>query len=639
MRDLLSSSLVQRLMALLIHRHAIRYAAATFMFTTIIFLLYHGPAISVPTIFNSPPTMPDHPFWSMPSLQGPKHPIDDLIITARDRFDSLIIKRSTTLDNAAASYRIRRGRHPPPGFSEWFQRAQNTNAIVVEEFFDRVYDDLNPFWAMPADEIRSRANSWFHVVRVRNGVAEGDGDTTGRVPWLNLWTDLVAEAAEHLPDVDMPINYMDESRVIAPWEQISKLVDEERNKRKILPTQDVIREYSGLAATDAARGKPYDPKWISNDAHKYWDHARIACPPGSSGRESPALESLDSPPNIPGNEWKPDFAPHGFISNFTASQDICTQGHLRGLHGSFIEAVSMSNTKELIPLFGGCKLRPNNEILIPGAMYLTKDAFYSGGEDLGPPWEEKQDGIIWRGMASGGRHKKTNWRHFHRLRLVEMLNGTTVETLEHGQRDMAGTFGLPDEELYPLSEEREGHMGEWLSEHASVGFIKRLCFPKSSNCTYFHGAFGELDKVPMKTQYTYKFLPDADGNSFSARFRGFLRSSSLPIKGTIYAEWHDDRLIPWLHFVPMDNTYRDLYAILDWLTKDERGDAAAAMIADAGAWWAAQVLRREDMLLYVWRLLLEWARVCDDNRDRIGWVDDIEHTSRFYKAGHNKRWW
>jgi hypothetical protein len=35
------------------------------------------------------------------------------------------------------------------------------------------------------------------------------------------------------------------------------------------------------------------------------------------------------------------------------------------------------------------------------------------------------------------------------------------------------------------------------------------------------------------------------------------------------------------------------------------------------------VLRREDMLLYVWRLLLEFARVCDENRARLGYVDDL----------------
>ncbi|RYC57957.1 hypothetical protein CHU98_g8259 [Xylaria longipes] len=127
----------------------------------------------------------------------------------------------------------------------------------------------------------------------------------------------------------------------------------------------------------------------------------------------------------------------------------------------------------------------------------------------------------------------------------------------------------------------------------------------------------------MREQYANKFMPDVDGNSFSARFRGFLLSTSLPVKATIYAEWHDDRIVPWLHFVPMDNTFQDLYAILDYFTRDANGDRAANFIAEEGRAWSNKVLRREDMLLYVWRLLLEFARVCDEKRDQLGYVDDL----------------
>ncbi|EGY21390.1 uncharacterized protein VDAG_02914 [Verticillium dahliae VdLs.17] len=51
-------------------------------------------------------------------------------------------------------------------------------------------------------------------------------------------------------------------------------------------------------------------------------------------------------------------------------------------------------------------------------------------------------------------------------------------------------------------------------------------------------------------------------------------------------------------------------------------DAAAERIATDGKRWAETVLRREDMRLYVWRLLLEYARVMDDNRDRLAFVQD-----------------
>ena len=50
----------------------------------------------------------------------------------------------------------------------------------------------------------------------------------------------------------------------------------------------------------------------------------------------------------------------------------------------------------------------------------------------------------------------------------------------------------------------------------------------------------------------------------------------------------------------------------------------SSALADEGRIWADQVLRREDMALYMWRLILEWARVCDDKRDVLGWVDDLK---------------
>jgi hypothetical protein len=35
------------------------------------------------------------------------------------------------------------------------------------------------------------------------------------------------------------------------------------------------------------------------------------------------------------------------------------------------------------------------------------------------------------------------------------------------------------------------------------------------------------------------------------------------------------------------------------------------------------VLRKEDMLVYVLRLLLEYARVVDERREVMGWVGDL----------------
>ncbi|KAI0109728.1 glycosyltransferase family 90 protein [Daldinia grandis] len=558
-------------------------------------------------------------FWNRTA----NHPIDQLISDAHTFHENLLKQRSFDLPTAAARYRERRGRHPPPGFDAWFQYATEHEAIIVESFFDRIYADVAPFWGLNPRTTAERAASWDYVVRVRGGVASGLGNTEGKVPWLQLWTGLVAEAAPWLPDVDMPINYMDESRLIVPWEDMESLMEKEQASRSAKPLEEVVTKYSGLAEVDAKAhdASPYNPNWLGGG---YWDLTRVACAPDSPSRNVTPIQNLEEPPVLP-EDWQPEYSYKGYVRNFTAATDPCVQPHLRGMHGTFVEPLTMSTSKELIPLFGGCKLPVNNEMLIPGAMYLTDDPIYSGGDTHGPSWRRKTNGVVWRGVASGGRNKKENWFHFQRHRLIEMLNGTTVSGMEeHSSRAM--TFEMPPMQKYDFPRRREGTVGTWLQEFSNAGFTHLLCFPADSNCTYVRPYLSEVQSIPMKEQYKYKFMPDVDGNSFSARFRGFLLSTSLPLKATIYAEWHDDRLVPWLHFAPMDNTFQDLYAILDYFTRDRKGDISARFIAEEGRSWGSKVLRREDMLLYVWRLLLEFARVCDKKRDTLGYIDDLRPT-------------
>lgn len=47
---------------------------------------------------------------------------------------------------------------------------------------------------------------------------------------------------------------------------------------------------------------------------------------------------------------------------------------------------------------------------------------------------------------------------------------------------------------------------------------------------------------------------------------------------------------------------------------------AGERIAEAGREWAGRVLRKEDMEIYMFRLLLEWGRLTDDRRDEIGFA-------------------
>ncbi|OLN85576.1 Beta-1,2-xylosyltransferase 1-like protein 1 [Colletotrichum chlorophyti] len=568
------------------------------------------------------------------------HPIDWLIHDARTKQAAVLQKRSRTLHSAAQRYRDRRGRHPPPGFQQWFRHAMDTDAVIIEEFFDRIYDDIRPFWALDPSTITKQANAGEHVVRVRNGTATSDGHVEGKEPWLELWTALVSEFAQHLPDVDMPINYMQEARILVPWKDMEKYVTKEGKSRNMPTKNKATSEFRSLASVDAARSKPYSKGWTSGEPRKYWDLVRDACPPDSPAKDVPSATDLSLPPTLP-YTWQAPYARKGYIQNFTSSMDPCVQPHLRTLHGTFIEPLNVNTTKDLIPMFGGSKLRVNSDILIPGAMYLSDDPNYTGGNVRGPAWPDKLNRLVWRGVGSGGLAQSDNWMHFHRQRLVEMLNGTTVRGMEVNDV-RAMTFDMPPLDRYNTTRRRERRLGEFLSGFADVGFTHLSCGPshdRRKECDWLAPHLSIVNATPMAEQFSSKFLPDADGYSFSGRFRAFLLSTSVPLKATVYAEWHDDRLVPWLHFVPLDNTFQDLYGVLDFFTDGDedtsgwgvpkvlgeksKGDDAARWIAEQGKEWAEKVLRREDMRLYVWRLLLEFARLCNEHRDTHSYVDDL----------------
>jgi hypothetical protein len=294
-------------------------------------------------------------------------------------------------------------------------------------------------------------------------------------------------------------------------------------------------------------------------------------------------------------------------------------------------------------MFGGSKLTVNNEILLPPAMYWSDDKRYSGSGFERYSWEEKQDRIIWRGAATGGRNKIDSWQGFQRHRFVSMVNQTMVTRAEDWT-EVPRSFELPPQS-YQLKAAQRGRLGEWVGTWGEAAFYDLICWTSEpeGRCRYTGQYYDVVKPMPMAEQFQRKYVPDIDGNSFSGRYRGFLRSNSLPIKATIFREWHDSRLVPWKHFVPMDNRFIDIYGIMEYFVGyrddgirdapddgDRRSgiavdghDDVAKSIAFAGKAWADQVLRREDMQIYVFRLLLEYARVADDNRHRLGYVADL----------------
>ncbi|KAK0649124.1 hypothetical protein B0T16DRAFT_288294, partial [Cercophora newfieldiana] len=553
------------------------------------------------------------------------HPIDALIRAAEATFTETLSKQSTNLSAAAAAYRARRGRHPPPGFGTWFRFAQERDAVIVESFWDQIYHDLEPFWAVKPARIRKDAWDFEMRISIRGGKASTGSDWF----WTQIWLGLVRTVETMLPDMDIALNAMDEPRLVVPWEKMNSFVRKAEGSRRLADPKGVVTRFGKLPDVSVPVEKEEETpgKGWEKEEH-YWKIARRGCPPDSAAHKALVVTDFDRTPDI-ASGFSLLHTEGGYVANYTLSTDFCHQPDLQALNGIFVQPLSTSATATLFPLFGGSKLSVNNDILLPAPVYWSEEERFMGtGDDAALPWDAKYDMAIWRGVATGGRNTRKNWKAFQRHRFVAMNNGTKLSGAEEGWEDPTN-FVMPMDG-YHVRPQEQGKLGEWVNSWSDVSFIDLMCNEKADDqqlaCDYTSPYFALGSSITTTEQFMYKYLPDIDGNSFSGRYLGFLRSTSLPIKATLWKEWHDSRLTAWKHFVPMDNRYGDWYGIMEYFLgygDDPGRDETAKRLAMAGREWASKVLRREDMQIYVLRLLLEYARVSDDRRENMGWVEDL----------------
>lgn len=568
------------------------------------------------------------------------HPISLLMKEADKTWRAYEDDRSLTFRQCVSKYRRKYGRHPPPGFKKWYQFARKKNVHNIDDF-DQIMDDLRPFWAIEPRIIRNlAANMWKDETQGVAGIHIRDHKVVKvtNASWrAETLVTLIEKLIKYLPDMDIAMNRLDQPRVVVPWEEMQNYLAKELETRQMPP--EAIDEWSSnmeefLNTTVDDDGRPKeDPKWYPAHGQPYMDIARLACPPESHARNNRSTtydtEAL----------YKNRFG--GIITNFNRTTDLCTVGpEIKNKHGFLFSSSTLIPTKRLVPIFGECKVNINSDILFPANMYWKHDDRYDYSSRADLDWDKKKEVMIWRGVSSGGVQLKENWERMHRQRLVTILNATEMEG-----KDVRILTEQP-ERKGEYENFRQFRPSEFAANHTDVGFTETWgCVP---NCDFYEGVFSLKEQIPLSEQFQAKFLVDVDGHSFSGRWHAFLESKSLGIKATIFREWHDSRLFAWRHFVPMDNRYDDVYSILTYFiglgtagtektSSDgsvthpyvERHDREAKRLADQGREWAKKVLRREDIEIYMFRLLLEYARIIDDNRDRIGYSGDGSELDKY----------
>lgn len=202
-----------------------------------------------------------------------KHPIDPLIQTAETEFAAKLSKSTQTLADAAAAYRKRRGRHPPPGFDKWYEFATERNTIIVEDFWDQIYHDLEPFWGVRPAQIRKDAREFDMRVQIRDGKASTGSDWF----WTKIWLELIQTVEHLLPDMELALNPMDEPRMVVPWEDMDVYMKKAAERRRIVDVGSVVSSFStqmGEAPQEDQSDMP-SAQWEHDSTFTSTPHSRV----------------------------------------------------------------------------------------------------------------------------------------------------------------------------------------------------------------------------------------------------------------------------------------------------------------------------------------------------------------------------
>ncbi|KAF8204224.1 glycosyl transferase family 90-domain-containing protein [Mycena galopus ATCC 62051] len=258
--------------------------------------------------------------------------------------------------------------------------------------------------------------------------------------------------------------------------------------------------------------------------------------------------------------------------------------------GFMLFASSTDFTTDLYPILSMTKVTPCfADILVPSEFYY-RDSWWSPsyGYANNISWDDKEEQLYWRGMTSGGWVWGENYHAFPRFRLIDI-----------------------------------GRKHRDLMDVRLSGFHESLC-GENCNSTKIKAEY-EIAPVssPREEVYKFKYLFDVDGNSFSGRYLGLLRSGSLvfkvfraprlartctyhPVQSTIFAEYFNDWLRPFEHYIPILPDLSDLVEKIEWAIAH---DDEAHAIQQAGQVFAQRVLTDAQNDCYFSAVMLEWAQL------------------------------
>ncbi|KAJ6449340.1 glycosyl transferase family 90-domain-containing protein [Mycena sanguinolenta] len=241
----------------------------------------------------------------------------------------------------------------------------------------------------------------------------------------------------------------------------------------------------------------------------------------------------------------------------------------------FISSSSSSGfSTDFWPMLSFTKISPCfSDILFP-SQYHYADSWYTGDikKPNRIPWEAKEPKLYWRGSSNGGHIIDQNYHDFPRFRLVKIAQ-------KH-----------PD----------------LIDAKISAFWGSHCTFNCSSEPIIKEYDIGDHHSLPREAVHKFKYALDVDGNTFSGRFLGLLKSGSLVFKSTAFEEYFSQWLRPYEHYIPVKLDLSDLVDRVKWATEH---DEEARQIQQRGMFFAREVLTNEQNNCYFAAVLLEWARL------------------------------
>ncbi|GFF34943.1 beta-1,2-xylosyltransferase 1 [Aspergillus udagawae] len=489
-------------------------------------------------------------------IQSSTHPIDLFIHDAKANFQSLLERQSNSYTAACEEYRRRYGIEPPPGFENWYNFAKAHQSVVIDDF-DIIYDRISPFWSISGTEVTEAIDRLQHT------------------PNCDVWVCMFS-AEEARTNCNHPHRSVDRNiqgflnavltdlRGLLP--DVKFLVNHLDEPRVLLPPSS---ERSGsLHMTDYSK-------------RPVWDTLVRSChSQGSKDADRPTVEAFGLP----------------FLTDRRSTTELCSHPEYRGSHGLLLSPTSFPLIEGLVPILSTGSVSTMGDILYPSPAYLEPEFEYVEAKDIS--WDSKHNNLYWAGSTTGGFAVNDDWQSFHRQRFVKL-----AQNLGNGHH-----FYLREDKGV-VSLVKSSFLNSKLFDVAFTRILQcetRYC--RDQEALFRTKSWADKDEALQS-----RLVFDIDGNGISGRYYKLLASKSAPLKQTLLREWHDDRLLPWVHYIPVSQSMEELPEIVMYFTS-EAGQKRAREIAENGREWFSKAFRKEDLTIYMYRVLLELARLQDPKR-------------------------